>query len=83
MKKNRKRTMWTFISKYWLEWFADLPSYQTFNDRLNRLADVFPIWIDYLCQTAAIPSDLLPVFVGDSCPIITCVGNRSVKVKGS
>ena len=33
-----------------------------------------------MCQTAAIPSDLLPVFVGDSCPIITCAGNRSAKV---
>ena len=79
-KITEKKAMWTFISKYWAEWFPDLPTYQTFNDRLNRLADVFPIWIDHLCQSADIPSDLLPVFVGDSCPIITCAGNRSAKV---
>ena len=79
-KKTEKKAMYDFILKYWAEWFPDLGSYQAFNTRLNRLADVFPLWIDHLCQSAKIPSDLLPIFVGDSCPIITCAGNRSAKI---
>lgn len=29
-----------FIKKYWADWFPNLPSYQAFNARLNRLAPV-------------------------------------------
>ena len=43
-------TMYNYMRDYWDSWFI-LPSYATFNDRLNRLNAVFPDLIALLFKT--------------------------------
>ena len=39
--KYKIKEMYNFIKDYWLDWFPKIPSYQAFNNRLNRLSEVF------------------------------------------
>lgn len=70
-----------FASEYLSSWFPLLPSYQTFNIRLNRLSEVFKVLSQRLISTF-IPEDcLLDISQVDSFPIMTCCGrNRIGKV---
>ena len=75
------KEIYSFTKDYWLSWFPKLPSYQAFNDRLNKLA---PVW-QQLVKTILIsfvPSDCnTDVSLVDSFPIVTCKGrNRKGKV---
>jgi len=79
-QKVHQRKMYEYIKSYWFSWFPALPSYQAFNERLNRLIDVFPILINYMIENNHFDSDLLPILVGDSCPIKTCSAKRHAKV---
>lgn len=36
-QKFQVKQVYTYIKKYWYDWFPDLPSYQAFNYRPNRL----------------------------------------------
>lgn len=74
------KSMHNYIYHHWRDWFPDLPSYQTFNDRLIRLHPCFEALCTELCGTLKLPADALPISVGDSMPIITCTGNRKGKV---
>jgi len=49
-EKYKIKSIHSFAKKYLLDWFPHLPSYQTFNDRLNRLAPVFPPLISNLLR---------------------------------
>lgn len=77
-----KKRMHSFILDYWHSWFPNLPSYQTFNDRLNRLGDAFMLFAGYLISTSKSEANE-SVILGDSMPIITCSGKRSAKVAPS
>lgn len=79
-QKQTIKSMHEHISHYWLSWFPGLPSYQAFNERLNRLASAFPRLVEVLCEDFALEADALEVLLGDSMPIITCAGNRKGKV---
>ena len=72
--------MYEHIKHYWLSWFPTLPSYQAFNERLNRLASAFPRLVEALCQEFDLKADALAVLLGDSMPIVTCAGSRKGKV---
>ena len=70
-----------FASEYMLSWFPKLPSYQGFNNRLNRMPEAFKtlaigLFINF------IPSDCdFETSLTDSMPIVTCKGkNRKAKV---
>lgn len=41
-EKFKFKEIWRYIARYWGDWFPNLPSYQAFNARLNRLAGAFP-----------------------------------------
>jgi hypothetical protein len=79
-KKTEKKAMYQYIKDYWASWFPALPSYTAFCKRLNRLVDAFPIFINLLIEGKDFEPDLVPVLVGDACPIQTCAGNRVAKV---
>lgn len=70
----------TFIKNYYSDWFPLLPSYTTFNTRLNRLSYVFQLLTELLMK------DFMPqeysenTSLIDSMPIITCSGKRQGKV---
>lgn len=70
-----------FAKEYLLDWFPELPSYQTYNKRLNRMAGVFEeLTRDILISFKPEHVDDVNSLV-DSMPIITCSGrNRTGKV---
>jgi len=67
---------YAFIRDYWGDWFPNLPSYQAFNHRLNRLADYWQALIGRLLTPVAKALSHQTVLVIDSCPIILCQGYR-------
>ena len=71
----------SFASDYLSSWFPKLPSYQTFNYRLNLLTEAFKVLSQRLIDSF-IPKDCdLETSLVDSMPIITCAGrNRVSKV---
>jgi hypothetical protein len=70
-----------FAKEYLHSWFPKLPSYQAFNNRLNRLSEAFKALAIGLI-TCYIPDDCdLKTSLTDSMPIVTCKGkNRKAKV---
>lgn len=71
-----------YIKQHYLDWFPELPSYQAFNARLNRLAACLPHLLEYCFaqwQRQA-DSQFTHMLLGDSFPIITCGRKRRPKV---
>lgn len=69
-----------YASKHLRSWFPHLPSYQAYNNRLNRLNEVLrQLSAEVLsCQ---IPEDCsTQISLIDSMPVITCSGRREGKV---
>ena len=69
-----------FANEYLHSWFPNLGSYTAFNNRLNRLSEVFrqlvvPLLDEFQPKDCCLDQSLL-----DSMPIITCSGRRSPKV---
>jgi len=70
----------TFAKEYLLSWFPKLPSYQTFNYRLNRLSEALKILSERLIELFR-PADCdVNTSIVDSMPIITCAATRKRKV---
>ena len=71
----------SFASDYLSSWFPKLPSYQTFNIRLNRLSEAFKVLSQRLITSFIPPDCQLDISQVDSYPIMTCTGrNRQGKV---
>jgi hypothetical protein len=70
-----------FASEYLSSWFPKLPSYRTFNLRLNRLNEAFRVLSTRLISSF-MPADCdKGISLVDCLPIITCAGrNRQGKV---
>ena len=79
-EKYKVKSIHTYAKKYLHDWFPKLPSYQTFNNRLNRLASVFPPLIICLLKGVDTTGVRFDISLLDSMPIITCSGKRSGKV---
>jgi len=80
-RRFRIKDIYEYIVHHWLAWFPDLPSYQAFNARLNRLASAFPVLLQHLVDQyseSVCPQELISLT--DSMPIITCSGKRQSKV---
>ena len=71
----------TFTKEYLLSWFPSLPSYQTFNYRLNLLSEAINELVKHLI-TSFKPEDCDNMTsLIDSMPIVTCKGkNKTGKV---
>lgn len=74
------RSNYDYIANHWLSWFPDLPSYQAYNARLNRLAPALIRLMVCWWESIPLPADQIEILLGDSCPIITCSGKRIPKV---
>ena len=71
----------TFAKEYLLSWFPKLPSYQTFNYRLNRLSEAFKILSHRLVDSFKPDDCHTSISLVDSMPIFTCTSrNRKAKV---
>lgn len=75
------REIHTFTKEYLSSWFPKLPSYQTFNARLNMLSGALKALVETMIQSFR-PQDCDLLFsIVDSMPIVTCKGrNRQGKV---
>jgi hypothetical protein len=75
------KDIYLFAKEYMYSWFPKLPSYQAFNNRLNRLSEAFKTLAIGLF-TCFVPEDCdLRTSLTDSMPIVTCKGkNRKAKV---
>lgn len=70
-----------YIFNHWLDWFPDLPSYQRYNKRLNRLAGTFPVLIHRLLELLSFDTKAIAeISLTDSMPIMTCSNRRKAKV---
>jgi len=49
-EKYKVKSIHGYAKKYLHDWFPKLPSYQTFNKRLNALCSVFPPLVESLCS---------------------------------
>ncbi len=79
-KRFQIRAIHDFGRRYLLSWFPQLPSYQAFNSRLNRMAVVLQrLGAELLEQNRPPGCDQASMLV-DSLPIITCSGRRHGKV---
>ncbi len=70
-----------FASEYLSSWFPKLPSYRTFNLRLNRLNEAFRVLSTRLISSF-MPADRdKGISLIDSLPVMTCAGrNRQGKI---
>ncbi|MDX2282764.1 MAG: transposase [Bacteroidia bacterium] len=79
-KRWSLKSMHSFIRRYWISWFLGLPSYQTFNSRLNRLADAFAALCPVLMRAFSPECAADAVLLGDSLPVMTCSARRRGQV---
>lgn len=80
-EKYQLKSMHRYIQQHWLDWFPTLCSYQTFVNRLNRLADCLPLLVELLQeQLLEETATNHKVLLVDSLPIITCSAKRTGKV---
>jgi hypothetical protein len=74
------RDIHTFAKEYLPDWFPLLPSYQTFNYRLNRLSEALRMIVERLLDDFQPAVCDTGVAIVDSMPIITCSAARKSKV---
>ena len=79
-EKYELRSIYRYADCYLRDWFPDLPSYQTFTNRLNRLSSVFAVLVDGLLRDLNADGVDFKISLVDSMPIITCSGKRKGKV---
>ncbi len=80
--RTTKKQMYEHAKNYWSDLFPCLPSYVAFVKRVNRLADVFPVFIEHL--QAMLPQHLLSKThyrLIDSMPIILAQRGRRFHAK--
>ena len=70
-----------YIRDHWLSWFPNLPTYQAYNARLNRLVGTFPILVSRLIAELSHSTEHSTwISLTDSMPIMTCSNRRKAKV---
>lgn len=57
-QKCQVKQIHSYIEKYWLDWFPNLPSYQGFNYKLNRLESPMPLLLHYRLSNYSLLTDL-------------------------
>jgi len=79
------KTIYQYAKDHLIDWFPDLPSYQKFNERLNRIVPAFIRLVDILAQYLNLPEWLIGQerldTVIDSFPIILAKGRRADTAK--
>lgn len=74
------KQIYQYTQNYWKCWFPTLPSYQTFNDRLNRFESLFPALLEKALESA--PSSILKeIRLMDSMPIVMAGPKRRFSAK--
>ncbi len=79
--QQSKQEIYTYISRHWLAWFPQLPSYQAFNYRLNNLSADFCLIFNRLLQAKLKKPnfDFSADSVIDSFPVMLAQGKKAQK----
>lgn len=77
----KRKAIYNFVKKYFLEWFPDLPSYQAFCRRLNFLTPAMKALTEIWCEQIDFNSVLGNDFVVDSFPVALATNSRSNRGK--
>lgn len=85
-KYKEVKDIYTYTKDHLIDWFPTLPSYAKFNERLNRMNDVFAVLAQIVGQELQLPPWLtkpqeLVDAVVDSMPIILAMKGRSSSAK--
>ena len=80
-RRFEQKTIYQYTKNHLLEWFPQLPSYQAFSDRLNRLAPAFQALSEIWLGIIGVDWDEYKDYIVDSCPIILAKGPRSGHAK--
>ncbi len=70
--QRNQQEIYDYISRHWLAWFPNLPSYQAFNSRLNNLAVDFALIFNVLLQAKLENRTLI-----DSFPVMLKKGKKA------
>lgn len=79
-EKFQIKSIHRYADRYLRSWFPNLPSYQAFNARINRLSVVFPFLLKSLLMDQVCDEIDQRISLIDSMPIMTCSGRRKGKV---
>ena len=84
-KCNGPKACYEYMLNHYLDCFPNLPSYQAFNHRLNRLAEVLPIFLSACLEAWRDLESTLPTstILTDSFPIVTASGKRNPQPLGT
>jgi len=79
----KQKRIHEYILQHFADWFADLPTYQSFNYRLNNLAETLPVIVfELLRKLGESYQDYFEEdCVIDSMPIMLAVRGRSLQAK--
>lgn len=85
-KYKEVKDIYNYTKDHLLDWFPNLPSYAKFNERLNRLNNVFSFLAQQASEQISLPdwlleSQTLVDAVVDSMPIILAIRGRSGSAK--
>jgi IS5 family transposase len=72
-----QRRIYDYIQNHWREWFPTLPSYQSFNCRLNELVPAFELLITELLVSGAWQIKATDDRLIDSVPVMLARGTRA------
>ncbi len=73
--------IYRYADQHLRDWFPDLPSYEAYIQRLNRLSDVFPPLVEELLKSCPISGYERNIRLIDSMPIIMASEKRSGSAK--
>lgn len=77
--RHNIQEIYDYISHHWADWFPDLPTYQAFNNRLNKLSASFAVIADSLLQAKLqLPDENLSAdSLIDSFPVMMARGKKA------
>ena len=82
MQQRRTLTsIYAYATGHLQAWFPHLPAYQTFVERLNRLADLLPVLTETILGEAELPGVRDEVKLIDSFPVILAQQRRSQRAQ--
>lgn len=80
-RRFEQKAIYNYTKNHLLEWFPDLPSYQAFSCRLNRLAPAFQALAERWLSVIGVDPRKRMEYIVDSCPVILAKGSRSGRAK--
>ena len=80
-RRFEQKAIYEYTRNHLLELFPQLPSYQAFSDRLNKLAPAFQALVEHWLSVIGVNLQEHMEYIMDSCPIILSKGPRSGHAK--